>query len=67
MLIGIGFLIISIFIYFKENYYIINQEEERIIEKKKNIKKDIRYRYKILISILSFVLGFFRLISLIIY
>ncbi|OZV11849.1 hypothetical protein CIW83_12465 [Tissierella sp. P1] len=67
MLIGIVFLSISIFIYIKENYDIDNVGEERVFSKKKDIVEDGNYRYRILISIFSLVLGIFRILSSIIY
>ncbi|NLY85105.1 MAG: hypothetical protein GX077_01970 [Tissierellia bacterium] len=67
MLIGLCFIFISIFIYVFENYDLIIEDGLKVLSKKENIEKDRVYRYKILISILSLVLGIFRILSWIIY
>lgn len=67
MIVGIGFFAISIFIYIKENYNIDIIDGEKVFTKKEINKKDIRYKYKILVCIFSFLLGFFRILSSIIY
>lgn len=67
MLIGVCFISIGIFIYIRENYDINKIQGERVFSKKRNIIKDRKYRYKILTSILSILVGVFRLLSSIIY
>lgn len=67
MLIGLCFIFISIFIYVFENYDLIIEDGLKVLSKKENIEKDRVYRYKILISILSLVLGIFGILSWIIY
>lgn len=67
MIVGIGFLAISVFIYIKENYNIDIIDGEKVFTKKEINKKDLRYRYKILVCIFSFLLGIFRILSSIIY
>ncbi|MBU5426367.1 hypothetical protein KQI41_08055 [Tissierella pigra] len=67
MIIGIFFILISGFIYIKEKYNVVTIEGERVFNKKIDIIQDGRYRYSILISILSFILGIFSILSSIIY
>lgn len=63
---GIGFIVIGIFIYIKENYNIDIVEGEREFNRKVDIKKDKGYRYKMLVCIFSLLLGVFRIINTII-
>lgn len=58
---------IGIFIYLMENYDLILKDGLKVLSKKKNLKRDRLYRYKILISVLALVLGIFRMLSWIIY
>ena len=67
MAIGIGFIFISGFIYIKENYNVVIVEEERVFNKKIKKVQDKNHRYRILISILSLILGIFSILSSIIY
>lgn len=67
MFVGVGFIIIGIFIYIKENYNIDIVEGEKEFNKKVDIKKDKVYRYKMLVCIFSLLLGVFRIINTIIY
>lgn len=67
MIIGICFIFISGFIYIKEKYNIVVIEGERVFNKKTDIIKDGIYRYKVLISILSLILGIFSILNSIIY
>lgn len=67
MIVGIGFFAIGIFIYIKENYNMDIIDEEKTFTRKEINKKDIRYKYKMLICIFSFLLGTFRVLSAIIY
>ncbi len=67
MIVGITFIIVGMFIYANENYFIEVIDGERILKKKKETHQDRRYRYKIMVSIFSIILGFFRIISWIIY
>lgn len=50
-----------------ENYDLILKDGLKVLSKKKNLKRDRLYRYKILISVLALVLGIFRMLSWIIY
>lgn len=67
MIVGICFIIIGIFIFANENYYLETIEGERVLKKKKDVHKCRIYRYKIMVSIFSIILGFFRILSWIIY
>lgn len=67
MLIGVSFISIGIFIYIRENYDMNKIQGERVFSKKRNIIKDRKYRYKILTSIFSILVGVFRILSSIIY
>ncbi len=67
MIVGIGFIAISIFIYIKENYDVDIIDGEKEFTKKEDLKNDKNYKYKMLISIFSLILGFFRIINTIIY
>lgn len=67
LLIGIGFISISIFIYINENYYIDIVNGERVFNRKIGTKKDMIYRCKIVIVGFSSLLGIFRILSSIIY
>lgn len=67
MIVGIGFFAIGIFIYIKENYDMYIIDGEKAFTKKGINKKNMIYKYKILICIFSFLLGFFRILSAIIY
>lgn len=67
LIVGISFIIIGIFIYGNEIYSIKTIKGERVIERKERPIKNQMYRYKMMVSILSFVLGTFRIISSIIY
>lgn len=67
MFIGFGFITIGILIYINENYDINRINGERVFTRKKNIVKDRIYRYKILASAFSLILGIFRILSSIIY
>lgn len=66
MVIGICFISIGVFIYMEENYKIEIVDGERVFSKKTDIIKDRKYRYKILISVFSLLLGIFRILSVII-
>lgn len=67
LIVGITFIIVGIFIYANENYFIEVIDGERILKKKKEIYENTRYRYKIMVSIFSIILGVYRIISWIIY
>lgn len=67
MIVGIGFIAISIFIYIKENYDIDIVDGEKVFSKKDKSEKDTRYKYKLLVCVFSLLLGIFRIISSIIY
>ncbi|NLV87793.1 MAG: hypothetical protein GX021_00295 [Tissierellia bacterium] len=67
MLIGLSFIFISIFIYVFENYDLIEEDGLKVFRKKDDLEKDRAYRYKMLVSILAFVLGIFRILNWIIY
>lgn len=67
MIVGIGFIAIGIFIYIKENYNMDIIDGEKEFSKKIGIKKDITYRYKMVICIFTLLLGVFRIINTIIY
>lgn len=67
LVIGVGFIIIGVFIYIQENYDMSIVEGEKVFNKKKNIIKDRVHGYKILICIFSLLLGTFRILSSIIY
>ncbi len=63
MLVGIGFIVIGIFIYIRESFNIEIIEGEKSFNKKVDLMKDKDYRYKILVAIFSFVLGIFKIIN----
>lgn len=67
MIVGIGFIVIGIFIYIKENYNMDIIEGEKVFSKKEGIEKDRTHRYKMLVCIFSLILGIFRIINTIIY
>ncbi|WP_353096482.1 hypothetical protein [Tissierella praeacuta] len=67
MVVGICFISIGVFIYIVENYNIETLDGERVFSKKEDIIKDRKYRYKILTSVFSLLLGVFRILSRIIY
>jgi hypothetical protein len=67
VIIGICFIFTSGFIYIKEKHNIITIEGERVLDKKTNVAQNGRYRYGILTSILSLILGIFSILSSIIY
>jgi len=67
LLIGLSFIFISIFIYVFENYDLIEEDGLKVFRKKDDLEKDRAYRYKMLVSILAFVLGIFRILNWIIY
>lgn len=63
MIPGIGFIVIGIFIYIRESFNIEIIEGEKIFNKKVDVKKEKAYRYKILVSVFSIVLGVFKIIN----
>ena len=63
MIPGIGFIVIGIFIYIRESFNIEIIEGEKIFNKKVDVKKEKAYRYKILVSVFSIVLGIFKIIN----
>lgn len=67
LIVGFSFIVIGLFIYGNENYYIKTIKGERIIKRKEKPSGNELYRYKIMISIFSLILGVFRIISSIIY
>ncbi|MDR7857271.1 hypothetical protein [Tissierella sp.] len=67
MIIGIGFVAIGIFIYIRENYDIDIVDGEKVFNKKDKSKKDLKYKYNMLVCIFSLLLGIYRIINSIIY
>lgn len=63
MIPGIGFIVIGIFIYIRESFNIEIIEGEKKFNKKVDVEKEKAYRYKILVSIFSIVLGIFKIIN----
>ena len=67
MAVGIGFIVIGIFIYVRESYNMDIIDGEKVFSKKEDLKKDRAYRYKMLVAIFSVILGGSRILNAIIY
>ena len=67
MLTGIGFITIGIFIYIRENYDIDIVDGEKVFNKKEKSKKNLKYKYSMLVCVFSLLLGIYSIINSIIY
>lgn len=67
LLLGILFILLGIYIINIDKYYIEDSEEEKILKKKDEFKRDNFYRFKFFIGIFSIVIGAFSILNYIIY
>ncbi len=67
LIIGIAFFVMSGYFLLSEIYSIKKVENELVVVPKKVNKDTENFRYKILMGILSFVIGLFAIINNIIY
>lgn len=64
---GLAFVLLGGFIIFEEMYSVSKVDGEIVFLRKRKVEKNRLYRYKMLVSIFSILLGIFRIINYFLY